>query len=163
MTKGYFSHSFLQNVLKILLSTLGIWIGREAFLSSVSAQILLRPLILPSLNTESPDYYFDFSEDIFLKKTAEGCVPGKFVHIGRGGLPPRPTDVLTFPAVWHDLRQLPRPFKKVEQRKLQKNVIPAAEIPIEAQNWQAQANKQLALITPNPKSEFSALDDTSTC
>ncbi|MEO0375859.1 MAG: hypothetical protein AAF329_14795 [Cyanobacteria bacterium P01_A01_bin.17] len=58
---------------------------------------------------------------------------------------------------------MPRPFKEVDQRKRRKNVIPAAEIPIEAQNWQVQANKQLALITSNPKSEFSALDDVSTC
>lgn len=157
--------NFLRNTLTILLSTLGILMGSETFLPSVSAQVRSSPFTLLRLNTgnEGPNLYFDFSEKIFLQKTVDGCVPGKFVHVGRGGLPPRPTDILTSPSIWHDIRRLPRPLKKVEQYKPHINTITKAELPIEAQGWQIQADKKLSLVMPNSKSEFSALNGTSTC
>ncbi len=108
-----------------------------------------------------------------LENITQGCRPGQtlggssLVHVGRGGLPSSPSQVLTPQTVWQDLRIHPHlsPNARVEAKGNDTTLI-ANSSPshiVEAKGWLKDPDGRIYLTATHPQPSQATLIATTAC
>ncbi len=97
-------------------------------------------------------------------QTSQSLAQGQFIHSGRGGLPPRPTDLRSSQAIWHDIRA-PRALATLEAAPVQTSQpIPAPKLAsiVEAKGW-VKTSQGMTLVVPEETPMTVARLSSKTC
>ncbi|MGB7415067.1 MAG: filamentous hemagglutinin N-terminal domain-containing protein [Thermosynechococcaceae cyanobacterium] len=150
-----------------ILTTGGLFQSPDSVISASSALNDDGTVLINNPDVDPSDGTLVLPETITVTpKLAQGCRPGQvigpgqFVRTGRGGLPPRPTEVQSTAAIWQDLRPpgalMPRSAKAV---KVPPAVSPAI---VEAKGW-VNTVQGTMLVAPEQGSEIALISDPATC
>ncbi|WP_233501520.1 two-partner secretion domain-containing protein [Acaryochloris thomasi] len=127
-------------------------------------------VIFNTPETDPSDRTTELTERIDIPpKLAQRCRPGQalgngqFANVGNGGLPPTPTSLRSYPAVWHDIRP-PAALQQASTDVKIPSAIPAPKTRpiIEANGWLA-TSKGLMLVAPKQASSTTTLTASGSC
>ncbi|MGF1603574.1 MAG: filamentous hemagglutinin N-terminal domain-containing protein [Thermosynechococcaceae cyanobacterium] len=152
-----------------ILTTGGLFQSPDSVISASSALNDDGTVLINNPDVDPSDGTLVLPETIAITpKLAQGCRPGgvvgpgQFVRTGRGGLPPRPTDLQSTAAIWQDLRP-PGALMPVGSAKDAVKVPPAHELSIvEAKGWVKTAQGMI-LVAPKQEAEIALIFDPATC
>lgn len=127
-------------------------------------------VILNTPETDPSDSAAELTERISIPpKLAEVCRAGQalgngqFANVGTGGLPPTPTSLRSYPAVWHDIRPPQNLQHTSKDLKHSRSKSMAKNNPIiEANGW-LETSAGLMLVAPKQASSTAGLTVSGSC